>query len=75
MVVWRVLLASSLLTGCDWYAGTPEPIALPASFADPVCRDVARMRSSDAAVNGIDVALLARIARDSYASCVQNKAR
>jgi len=71
----RLLIAAAFLSGCGWYDGTLDPISLPTSFTDPVCRDVARIRSSDAAVNGFEGVIQVRIARDSYAACVQNKAR
>ena len=75
MRAWRMLVIAGLVSGCGWLGGPPETVALPASLNDPACREVARQRAEDSAVNGWDVPLQARIARDSYTSCVQNKAR
>jgi hypothetical protein len=50
---------------------TPKPPVLSAaSFTNPECRRPAEQRAADAAADGIDAGLQARIPRDVYDSCV-----
>jgi hypothetical protein len=65
----RIMLLMGVLAlgaGCSELAPEVEPAA---SYAATGCGAVARQRRADAAVNGYDEAVQARVARDSYAAC------
>ena len=64
-----------LLAGCGQldFSERPEPMALPASFTDAHCRAVTQVRVADTALNGWNAATHARVASDTYASCIATK--
>jgi hypothetical protein len=75
MVRCFCLAGLALLSGCALFGSEPGIVSLPASFADPACREVAHIRASDTAANGWNAQTQARVAGDSYAACMADKAR
>jgi hypothetical protein len=73
----RVVSALGLvmLAGCGLLepSGNAASSADFAAFADRECREVARQRAADGAVNGYDRGMQALVARDTYNSCASLK--
>ena len=70
---WGISLLA-VAAGCTLVSPPADrPVILSAAFTDRTCREVAGERADDAAVNGYDTGLQARIARDSYANCMAMK--
>lgn len=66
---WRVVFICLPLGGCTMLA--PHAPPPPASqSADPYCAGIASARARDAAENGFDGDLQAKIYADTYARCV-----
>ena len=64
------------LSGCGDIRSTderPDAVAMQVAFTDRSCREIALQRAADAAENGYDRDMQARVGRDSYQACLAIK--